>query len=65
MCEANAYLLVDGERQPLLDAVDEIEIEGDEVRLVNIFGEQRILKARFLSYSGKERAILFERLKRS
>ena len=29
----------------LLENVDELEVEGDEIRLINIFGEQKILKA--------------------
>jgi predicted RNA-binding protein len=37
-----------------------VEIEGDEARLINIFGEQRVVKARIKSYDGTERKIVFE-----
>ncbi|MCK9377360.1 MAG: CooT family nickel-binding protein [Syntrophobacterales bacterium] len=45
MCEATAYLLKDGEEELVLKDVDVIEPDGDNVRIVNIFGEQKVLKA--------------------
>jgi predicted RNA-binding protein len=47
MCEANAYL-TDGEQPKLLmEAVDLVEIlPGGEWRLVNIYGDQLLLKAK-------------------
>lgn len=48
MCEANAYLLKNGQEELLLPDVDIIEPEGDGLLLVNIFGEQRVVKAAFL-----------------
>jgi predicted RNA-binding protein len=45
MCEAAAYLLKNGEEELLLSEVDIIEPEGDGLRLVNIFGEQKVIKA--------------------
>jgi len=45
MCEANAYTL-DGEKETLfMEAVDKVEPEGDGLRLTNIFGEQKFIKA--------------------
>jgi len=58
MCEANAYLLIDGREEKVLDSVDDLEVEDQEIRIVNIFGEQKRLKARFKSYSSAERKIL-------
>jgi predicted RNA-binding protein len=43
--------------------VDELEVEGDTVRLINIFGEQKIVKARVKAYSGTARKILLEPLR--
>ncbi|MBW1765088.1 MAG: CooT family nickel-binding protein, partial [Deltaproteobacteria bacterium] len=37
-----------------------VDVDGDEVRMVNIFGEQKILKARMKSYMNEEKKILFE-----
>ncbi|MFN3535275.1 MAG: CooT family nickel-binding protein [Desulfatiglandales bacterium] len=60
MCEANAFLIRDGKKELLLESVDEVEIGTDEVRLINIFGEQRILNARFRRYSAADRELVFE-----
>jgi predicted RNA-binding protein len=49
MCEAAAYILKNGQEELILQDVDLIEPEGDNLRLVNIFGEQKILKASILS----------------
>ena len=45
MCEANAYWLKDGQEELLMTEVDKIEPEGDDLRLVSIFGEQKVVKA--------------------
>jgi len=45
MCEANAYWLKDGQEELLMSEVDKVEPEGDELRLVSIFGEQKVVKA--------------------
>jgi predicted RNA-binding protein len=60
MCEAHAFILQDEREVKLLESVDELEVEGDEIRLINIFGEQKILKARVKGYSGSGRKILLE-----
>ena len=49
MCEATAYVLKDGREELILQDVDLIEPDGDNLRLVNIFGEQKVLKAKILS----------------
>ena len=51
MCEANAYLLKDGKEELILEAVDVLKNEGDQVRVANIFGEQKVIKGRILSMS--------------
>jgi predicted RNA-binding protein len=48
MCEAAAYVLKDGQEELLLSDVDIIEPEGDGLRLVNIFGEQKTIRADIL-----------------
>jgi len=60
MCEAHAFVLRDEKEVKLLENADELEVEGDEIRLINIFGEQKILKARMKGYSGSTRKILLE-----
>jgi predicted RNA-binding protein len=46
MCEANAYIIRDGEEELVMEAVDKIEPEDDGLRLVNVFGDQKFLHAR-------------------
>ncbi len=47
MCEANAYLMEeDGKESLLMEAVDKVEPDGNGVRLVSIFGEQKFIKGR-------------------
>ncbi len=45
MCEAAAYILKDGKEELLLQDVDLIEPDGENLRLVSIFGEQKVIKA--------------------
>ncbi len=60
MCEANAYLLKDGKEELILEAVDVIENEGGQLRIANIFGEQKIVKAVIRSMSLVDHKILLE-----
>jgi len=62
MCEAHAFVLKDGEEKKFLESVDLVELEGDEVKLLSIFGEQITLKARFKLYDNTKRKIVFEEL---
>ncbi len=49
MCEAAAYVLKNGREELVLQDVDVIEPDGDNLRLVNIFGEQKVMRAQILS----------------
>jgi len=61
MCEANAFLISDGEEKMLLEGVDLVKPEDeDHIRLVNIFGEQRIIKAKLKSTNLVNHKIFFE-----
>jgi predicted RNA-binding protein len=53
MCEANAYLVNrEGKEDLLLADVDLIEPQSDgKIRLVSIYGEQKVLKAKIKSMS--------------
>ena len=51
MCEASAYLIKDGKKELILEAVDTVEPAGDGLKLVNIFGEQKFVKASLHSLS--------------
>ena len=60
MCEAHAYLLKGSTEEKILESVDLVEFEGEEVRLINIFGEQKTLKARLSRYNSREGKLVFE-----
>lgn len=52
MCEANAYLLEDNNKESLImEAVDKVLPEEDGIRLVSIFGDQKFIKGRIHSLS--------------
>lgn len=59
MCEAHAFILKNGKEEKLLESVDLVELEGDEARLINIFGEQKTLRARLKVYNNSEGKIVF------
>jgi predicted RNA-binding protein len=60
MCEAHAYIVKEGNEEKILEDVDRVEMEGDEIRLVNIFGEQKTLRAKLRLYNSRDRKILLE-----
>ncbi len=60
MCEANAYLIEEKETKLIMEAVDTVEPEGDGIKLVSIFGDQKIIKARIHSLSLVDHKIYFK-----
>ena len=62
MCEAHAFILKNGKEEKVMESVDRIEFEGDEVKLVSIFGEQKSLKANLKLYNGSEGKIILQPL---
>lgn len=60
MCESSAYIIRDGKEELVLESVDVLENEEDAVNLVNIFGEQKRLKARIKSLSLVDHKIILE-----
>jgi predicted RNA-binding protein len=60
MCEASAYLIKEGKEELLLESVDTLENQGDEISMVNIFGEQKRIKARIRTLSLVDHKIFLE-----
>ena len=60
MCEASAFILRDGQEELVLESVDILEQENGNIRLVNIFGEQKVLPARIKKLSLVEHKIILE-----
>ena len=60
MCEAAAYLLKDGQEELVLESVDVLESEENQIRIVNIFGEQKEIKAKIKTLSLVDHKIILE-----
>jgi predicted RNA-binding protein len=60
MCEASAYIIKDGREELVLKDVDKLENEDGEISLVNIFGDQKRVKARLKALSLVEHKIILE-----
>jgi predicted RNA-binding protein len=60
MCEANAYLVKDGEEKIIMENVDILRPEENGIYLQDIFGGQRTIKARIKEMNLVEHRILLE-----
>jgi predicted RNA-binding protein len=61
MCEASAYIVrQDGREELILEGVDIVEPEEGGMRLVSIFGEQKVLRARLKAMSLVNHKIILE-----
>jgi predicted RNA-binding protein len=60
MCEANAYLIQGEKTDLIMEAVDRVEPEQDGLRLINIFGDQKFVKARIHSLSLVDHKVLLK-----
>jgi predicted RNA-binding protein len=60
MCEANAYLMEGDKEQLIMESVDTVEPDEEGLRLVNIFGEQKFIKARIHALSLVDHKILLK-----
>lgn len=62
MCEAAAYVLVDGQERLLLESVDLLECANDRVKVVSIFGEEKEVRGRVKTLSLVDHKIIIEAL---
>jgi len=60
MCEANAYLLKDGEEKLFLEAVDKVEPDDGELRLTSIYGEQKSINGTITRLSLVDHRVIIE-----
>jgi predicted RNA-binding protein len=60
MCEANAYFKNGDNLELVMEAVNTVEPKDGELRLENIFGDQKFLKARILALALGERKVILE-----
>ena len=61
MCEANAYLVENGQENPILESVDKVVPTDTEVYLQNIFGQQKTIKGRIKELLLVDHRIILER----
>jgi len=47
MCEAKVYLEKDGKLEELMENVITIKPENDKLQLIDLFGEQKFVNAKF------------------
>ena len=60
MCEANAYLIRNSHETLVMEAVDKVEPEGDGIKLISIFGDQKFIKGQIKSLSLVDHKIYIE-----
>lgn len=60
MCEASAYIVKDGQEELILESVDTLENEDGKIFMINIFGEQKRVKARIKTLSLVNHKIILE-----
>ncbi|MCS7215759.1 MAG: CooT family nickel-binding protein [Thermodesulfovibrio sp.] len=60
MCEANVYVIKNGEEEIYLESVDILKPEGNQIYLRNIFGEQKVFKGKIKEMSLLNHKIILE-----
>jgi len=45
VCKASAYLIQGGKEELILENVDGLHKEGNMIKIVNLFGDQKVLEA--------------------
>jgi predicted RNA-binding protein len=60
MCEANAYVIRDGEEELYLESVDILMPEGENIYMKNLFGEQKTFPGRVKEISLLRHKIILE-----
>lgn len=60
MCDVNVFVVKNGIEEKVLENVDRIEEVAGGMRLVNIFGEERTLKAKMVCYDNSEKRMIFQ-----
>jgi predicted RNA-binding protein len=60
MCDVNIFVVNNGIEEMVLENVDLIEAVDDGMRLVNIFGEEKTLKARMIRFNNSDKRMVFQ-----
>lgn len=62
MCEANAYIMKDGLEELVLESVDKVVPTEQGILLENIFGQQKMIKARIKEMALVNHKIVLEKI---
>ena len=62
MCQSSAYMEKNGENELIMEDVELFEASEGQVRLVNIFGEEKKLKAKIKNLCLVDHKIILESL---
>ena len=62
MCESTAYILKDGVEEPIFEGVDHLEEIDGQIKMVNLFGEEYVIKAKIKALSLVDHKIVLEPL---
>ena len=62
MCEANAYIIRNGQEEPIMENVDILQPEGDTIRLTSLFGEEKTVAGKIKSINLVDHKIIIEEL---
>ena len=61
MCEANAYVYIDGKEELYLENVDIMKPEGGKIFMKNLFGEQKTFEGEIKEVSLLRHRIILEK----
>ena len=62
MCDISAFIVNNGSQEKVLENVDLIEAVEGGMRLVNIFGEEKTLRAKMIRFDNSAKRMLFQPL---
>ena len=62
MCESTVYLSEGSDEEKIFEGVDSFECLGDQIRFVNLFGEEKKVRARIRTLQLIDHRIILEPL---
>jgi len=60
MCESTAYIFKDGAEEAIFEGVDRLEEVDGQIKMVNLFGEEHVIKAKIKALSLVDHKIILE-----
>ena len=60
MCESTAYILKDGKEELVFEGVDLLENTEDGVKMVDVFGDEKFIRAKVKRFSLVDHKIILE-----